>query len=104
MMDSCLTLDEVGEYIGYDKTGYGWHISELKIYDKPKDIRQFAQYSEKDIRPCKTKESTCHHESYDFSENTTICNIDYDGSHCPFIRLTRPPQSWCYVEELEETA
>ena len=101
---SCLTMEEIEKYAGSEnRILYGWHISELKIYDKPKDIRQFTRYSEKDIRPCMDMESTCHHETYDFSENTTICGIDYDGSHCPFIRLQKPPQSWCYVEELEVT-
>lgn len=94
---ACMTPVDIAAYC-VNSEMYGWHISELKIYDKPKDIRQFTQYSEKDIRPCMTKKSTCHHESYDFSENTTICDIDYDGSHCPFIRLKKPPQSWCYVE------
>ena len=100
--DACLTRAEVEEYSN-GKDLYGWHISELKIYDKPKNIRQFTRYSEKDMRPCVVKRFTCHHEHYDFNEGTTICNIDYDGSHCPFIRLQKPPQSWCYVEELEET-
>ena len=39
---------------------YGWHISDLKIYDKPKELSEF--------------------------------------------KVTRPPQSWCYVEEREENA
>lgn len=39
------------ELIRYDKgkTLYGWHISDLKIYDKPKELREF-------ISPSKAKE------------------------------------------------
>lgn len=32
--ESCLTEQEICDYIG-EKDGYGWHISDLKIYDKP---------------------------------------------------------------------
>lgn len=31
---SCLTDEQTADYLG-DKDGYGWHISDLKIYDKP---------------------------------------------------------------------
>lgn len=93
-----LKYDEMESYLKRKK-GYGLHISDLVIYDKPKGLRQFTRYSEIEIRPCITKKFMCQHESYDYSEDTTICDIDYDGSHCPFIRLKKPPQSWCYVED-----
>lgn len=50
----CLSDKEIIDYLGNEKTGYGWHISKLKIYDEPKELSEFG--------------------------------------------LTRPPQSWCYVE------
>lgn len=31
---SCLDYDDMVSYLG-NKDGYGWHISDLKIYDKP---------------------------------------------------------------------
>jgi predicted transcriptional regulator len=31
---SCLDYDDMVDYLG-NKDGYGWHISDLKIYDKP---------------------------------------------------------------------
>ena len=31
---TCLSDDEISKYLG-NKDGYGWHISDLKIYDKP---------------------------------------------------------------------
>lgn len=67
---SCLSFDEIKEYVGYDKsekTFYGWHISDLVIYDKPKELREFSKYWDY------------------FIDNQT----------------PRPPQSWCYVEELK---
>ena len=63
---SCLSLDEVAKYIGINKTGYGWHISDLVIYDKPKELSEFIV----ERYPC-------------------------------LARLKRPPQSWCYVEEVQ---
>ena len=37
---SCLTWKELQDY-GKGKTLYGWHISDLKIYDKPKELSEF---------------------------------------------------------------
>ena len=37
---SCLTRDEYFAYIG-NKTAYIWYISDLKIYDKPKELSEF---------------------------------------------------------------
>ena len=38
---TCLTQDEMFDYIGAGNYGYGWHISDLKIYDKPKELSEF---------------------------------------------------------------
>lgn len=38
---TCLTQDEMFDYIGADNYGYGWHISDLKIYDEPKELSEF---------------------------------------------------------------
>ena len=32
---TCLEVEELFDYLGNGKWGYGWHISGLKIYDKP---------------------------------------------------------------------
>ena len=50
LKESCLTLEELGGYIGNnnaDKNFYGWHISDLKIYDKPKELSEFFTPMEK---------------------------------------------------------
>ena len=39
---TCLTDKEIIDYLGNGKTGYGWHISDLIIYDKPKDLSDFG--------------------------------------------------------------
>lgn len=77
---SCCSVGELHEYAN-GKEVYGWHISELKIYDTPKELSEFH-------RPCAP---ACN-----FSEE---CGGVQDGEHCLFP-IKRPPQSWCYVEGL----
>lgn len=82
---SCLTDEQTADYLG-DKDGYGLHITDLKIYDKPKELSEF-------YRPC----------SYDgicFSCKRFIAN----GMPYGFCdsTITRPPQSYMRVEELKE--
>lgn len=103
---SCLTRKQVIDYLGGKNTDYaydprrfnfyGWHISDLKIYDKPKELCEFTKYSDDDIRPCQN-DCECQYEYYDYSEDCVACGIDFDGENCPYIKLQRPPQSWCYV-------
>ena len=38
---TCLTDKQIIDYLGNGVTGYGWHISDLKIYDKPKKLNEF---------------------------------------------------------------
>ena len=61
---------------------YGWHISDLKIYDTPKKLREFERPYECDGCDAKLLASEC--------------NACHDNN-----KLKRPPQSWCYVEELK---
>ena len=39
---TCLTQDEMFDYIGAGNYGYGWHISDLKIYGTPKELSEFG--------------------------------------------------------------
>ena len=80
---TCLTYDEIENY-GKGKTLYGWHISNLKIYDKPKELFDFANYDKYQV----CKERNC------FSDNCWICPNN--------AIVIRPPQSWCYIESLGE--
>lgn len=76
---SCLTVPQVKDYAGW-KSGlsyadlkdlYGWHISDLRIYDRPRKLQEF----------------------------TGLRNTRFGMEP---VEITRPPQSWCYVRELEE--
>lgn len=83
----CLNQPELIRY-GKGKTLYGWHISDLKIYDKPKELSEF-------YRPCSYK-GICY-SCNRFRPNGTP--NDKPNDFCDGA-ITRPPQSWCYVEEL----
>lgn len=68
---ACIPMDELVEY-GYKSFHlYAWHISDLVIYDKPKELSDLyiKRYS----------------------------NGSFEKIPVP---VKRPPQSWCYVEEL----
>lgn len=84
-----LSVDELYDYL-WPKKGYGFHISDLVIYDKPRELSEF-------YRECEKPE--CEDCPNLFVENTP----DYYEVFCCYdekIPLTRPPQSWGYVEEL----
>lgn len=85
---ACLTREEIVNYL--KGTGYGWHISDLRIYDAPKKLGEFwrdcLEYSELSTN-CWSCENVCG------DGDETDCNTD--GR----LYLHRPPQSWCYVEE-----
>ena len=78
----CMTREQLREY-GKGNSLYGWHISDLKIYDKPKELGEFSYPAEHNFTKRTIKESR---------EMGFICHGVY---------ITRPPQSWCYVEELQ---
>lgn len=102
---SCLTYAEIRKYIGIgDKIFYGWHISDLKIYDKPKELGEFW------VRSNQPDCSQCAHVPVDMHPQEFVWHNDFCGE-CRRLsyksmwathfrkRLTRPPQSWCYVAE-----
>ena len=86
--NDCLSFQEMKSYLG-NKNGYDWHISDIKIYDKPKELSEF--------RPI------CKFEGKDAICALFCPNWKYDGGlffECT-RKVTRPPQSYMYVEGLE---
>lgn len=81
--DACLSYFELDGYL-QGKEGYGWHISDLVIYDKPKELCEFYSF-----RKCNSCQG---------GYESTACIYDED---CKVpVLIKRPPQSWCYVEEV----
>lgn len=89
--DACLSNEEIEKYAG-GKALYGWHISDLKIYDKPKKLSEFYVCKDGVEDYC----SGCVHHECNEAEYP-CCECIKDGRNRAY--LYRPPQSWCYVEE-----
>ena len=88
---TCLSYEDMVNYSN-GKTLYGWHISDLKIYDNPKELSDF-------ISPSKVKKCV------DYCINGICSNLCYEElcgaiRRCEYKKLTRPPQSWQYINEL----
>ena len=75
---SCLNLKGMHDYL-HAQTGYGWHITDLRIYDAPRELSEFERPYECD--ECDAKWAT-------------ECNACREEG-----KIKRAPQSWCYVEE-----
>ena len=79
--DGCLNDDDMLSYFGDEAwKAYFWHISDLKIYDKPRELSRFAKPY--DAKAC--------------PKPTVI-----ECGDCTKCYLKHAPQSWCYVEETE---
>ena len=81
---SCLTTNDLWEY-GSGETLYGWHISDLVIYDEPRELSEFLRIN----REC------------------WYADLGSAKRDCPECKnaeclISRPPQSWCYVEEVRK--
>lgn len=88
---SCVPLGELNSYLKYDY-GYFMHISDLKVYDTPKELNEF--------------EFLCKNGKTDY--NTDIycrgCRYAFQGTvsgevYCDRTVVTAP-QSWFYVRDL----
>lgn len=89
----CIKREDLIRY-ACGKELYGWHISDLIIYDKPKELSEFHHL-------CKNLEEYegevyCDCFNCDYGEDS-----DYGVIACRRT-IIRPPQSWCYVERLVE--
>lgn len=81
---------------GQGKTLYAWHIDNLKIYDKPKELSEFSHFIPNNKCPTKQCGTNCE-DCPNYDEEHETCLALYYAHRV----IKRPPQSWCYVEELE---
>ena len=80
---ACMSAYDAAAY-AMQSPMYGWHISNLKIYDTPKELIEFHTW-----KKCKS----CNKSGYE----STACI--YDENCIIPAAITKAPQSWCYVEE-----
>lgn len=78
LQETNLSYVEMDTYLGEKQFAYGWHISDLVIYDEPKELIEFC-------KPC---------------ERQAGCDCRYCKRHNGNKPILRPPQSWCYVEDI----
>ena len=80
--DACLNFDDIKNYIGNgDNEFHTWNITEPKLYDKPKELGEF-------YKGC-NRNANCYY----------CRKAEFYGGKCNGM-VTRPPQSYMYVEPL----
>ncbi len=82
VLQTCLENGALWDY-GHGTPLYGWHISDLRIYDTPRELIEFQRVTD----PC----DSCHAE---YTWECTDCK-KWGGD------IKRPPQSWCYVDDVQ---
>lgn len=81
---SCLDYSDMVHYFGATNNGYAWHISDLVIYDKPKELSEYWH--------------ECNGVCVETKKKIKCERIMVDGFSCNgLLPITRPPQSWCYA-------
>lgn len=81
----CLGTDELYKY-GSRKSLWANLLNGIKLYDKPKELGEFKTI-------CKVpKRTPC--------SGCGLASLYMD--HCERPPITRPPQSWCRVQEIKE--
>ena len=104
---SCVQEKELYHYLK-GKIPYLWHISNLVIYDEPKELSEFYVGDTAATKNCQYRfragqpEDITKHGGFIYG--SWVCGKDYEPHWCENCikkPLKRPPQSWCYVEELK---
>ena len=93
--ESCLSKEEFVKYTRM-LLAYGWHISNLVIYDNPIELSEFVVEGECDCQNCRKCKYFEKGNGYNVEDD---CFLYYDYGTTNVKPLFRPPQSWCYVEE-----
>lgn len=82
--DGCVPIEDLIEYANGDVI-YGNVLESIEEYDKPKELREFKPYNRTE-------------------DDCKFSNLGYAIPKCEDCHecyVKRPPQSWCYVEELK---
>ncbi len=84
LYQSCIHPEDFEKYAA-DEWLYGWHISDLVIYDEPRELSEFLRIN----REC------------------WYADLGLAKRDCPECKnaecfVSRPPQSWCYVEKVRK--
>ena len=80
---TCLTDKQIMDYLGNGGGGYAWHISDLVIYDEPRELSAFRRHCVNDL----------------WCESCAMYSTNRETCNNASVQITRPPQSWFYVED-----
>lgn len=107
---SLLTENELFEYSN-GKELFGLRITEPKLFDKPKELSDYWLYNDELHKRWEEDNNFCCYDGTD--ENGLMTTDCVDAWHniinCYLCwnewsgwchRITRPPHSWCYVEDV----
>lgn len=89
ILETAIDREDINIY-AKGKTLYGWYISDLRIYDRPKELSEFYTIDESGSDCCC---GCVYHETPLEEMPCKTCTGERRY-------LYRPPQSWCYVEEI----
>lgn len=90
---ACMSKETAEKYLK-GRDGLAWHISDLKIYDKPRELDEFSRFGFCGMNGtgvCGNEGCKYYEPSSNYMEPPT-CKIDG-------CSICRPPQSWCYMRE-----
>lgn len=104
---ACLSYEEMLNY-AKGRSLYGWCISDLVIYDEPKELNEFYIEDKTRILKCEHRfragksEFIADQGGWKNRRRMNICMKSGNPEWCEncFTKpLTRVPQSWCYCKE-----
>lgn len=108
LSNSALSQEELSSYLK-SGSGYAWSISNLVIYDNPKNLYDFYKLGFATIE--ELEDELCNHcAATEYGEKSSyvtpngyvscegrFCDEAYEAYLEDKFLLSRPPQSWCYV-------
>lgn len=80
---SCVPYDDIANYVGTGCAGYGWHISDLMIYNTPSKLINFRRVCQNDL----------------YCESCAMFCAAENKCGNAALYMTSPPVNWCYVED-----
>ena len=94
---SCIPKSELNSYAKSAPELFAWHISDLMVYDTPRDLDEFSRFGFFGMGRSNCVCGNWRCENYEPSYHYMIpptCKIEG-------CSIYRSPQSWCYVQEME---
>lgn len=91
--ETCLSEEQIIAYLENGKgtfEGSGWHFTEPKLFDRPRELSEFRP-------PCPHPKDGCEH-CLTYGKPWGWTFDEQIGKITCTRRITRAPQSWCYVE------